>query len=87
MLTPEGKIDEVSLVKMLEWTGDMQVTFHRAFDELEDQFEGRTLQKYRSVTRVLTSGGPRLHRKPSREFGSSWNIRKEASLKYWQAMA
>lgn len=59
MLTPEGKIDEVSLVKMLEWTGDMQVTFHRAFDELEDQFEGlRTLQKYPSVTRVLTSGGP-----------------------------
>lgn len=59
MLTPDGKIDEVSLANMLEWTGSMQVTFHRAFDELEEQFEGlRTLLKYPSVTRVLTSGGP-----------------------------
>ena len=30
MLTPEGKIDEAALAQMLEWTGDMQVTFHRA---------------------------------------------------------
>ncbi|MCM3784239.1 copper homeostasis protein CutC [Neobacillus mesonae] len=58
-LTPDGKIDEETIGKLLKWTGSMQVTFHRAFDELEDQFEGlRTLMKYPQVTRVLTSGGP-----------------------------
>ncbi|MCM3126354.1 MULTISPECIES: copper homeostasis protein CutC [unclassified Paenibacillus] len=58
-LTPDGKIDEQTLEQLLSSSGDMQVTFHRAFDELEDQLEGlRTLAKYPAVTRVLTSGGP-----------------------------
>lgn len=58
-LTPDGKIDEETLGALLAWTGDMQVTYHRAFDELDDQFVGlRTLMKYPAVTRVLTSGGP-----------------------------
>ncbi|GAB6931274.1 copper homeostasis protein CutC [Paenibacillus sp. JCM 10914] len=59
MLTADGKIDEAALQEVLQWTGEMQVTFHRAFDELEDQFEGlAVLQKYPAVTRILTSGGP-----------------------------
>ena len=59
-LTPDGRVDEPSLAFMLEAAGDMQVTFHRAFDELEDQFEGlNTLKRYRQITRILTSGGPK----------------------------
>ncbi|NMO96348.1 copper homeostasis protein CutC [Paenibacillus lemnae] len=59
MLTPEGNIDEALLEQMLKGSGDMQVTFHRAFDKLGDQAQGlQLLMKYKPVTRVLTSGGP-----------------------------
>lgn len=59
-LTPDGRVDELSLALMLDAAGDMQVTFHRAFDELEDQFEALdTLKRYRKITRILTSGGPK----------------------------
>ncbi|MCM3628269.1 copper homeostasis protein CutC [Paenibacillus glycanilyticus] len=59
-LTPEGKIDERLLERLLPLTGGLQVTFHRAFDELKDQYEGmRTLLKHPQITRVLTSAGPR----------------------------
>lgn len=57
-LTPDGQIDVKTLELLLQSAGEMQVTFHRAFDELEDQLEGlRILTKYPAVTRVLTSGG------------------------------
>lgn len=57
-LTADRRIDEQSLAFMLDAAGEMQVTFHRAFDELEDQFEGLdTLKKFHQVTRILTSGG------------------------------
>ncbi|WP_059050167.1 copper homeostasis protein CutC [Paenibacillus senegalimassiliensis] len=58
-LTEERQIDEVALARILAAAGGMNVTFHRAFDELQDLSEGlRTLLKYPQVTRVLTSGGP-----------------------------
>lgn len=58
-LTPEGRIDEQALETLLPLTNGLQVTFHRAFDELEDQIDGlRTLSKYPQITRVLTSAGP-----------------------------
>ncbi|TCM96518.1 copper homeostasis protein [Paenibacillus sp. BK033] len=59
-LTPAGKIDEQALGRLLPLTGGLQVTFHRAFDELADQHEGlQTLMKYPQITRILTSAGPR----------------------------
>lgn len=59
-LTSEGVIDEAALEAMLPWAAGMQVTFHRAFDELEDQLAGlQTLLRYPAITRVLTSGGPK----------------------------
>lgn len=58
-LAPEGRIDEQALEALLPLTEGMQVTFHRAFDELEDQVAGlRTLEQYPQITRVLTSAGP-----------------------------
>jgi copper homeostasis protein len=57
-LTAEGRIDERSLETLLSFAGVMNVTFHRAFDELEDQIDGlRVLKNYPQITRVLTSGG------------------------------
>lgn len=57
-LTDSGTIDERALEKLLARTDGMNVTFHRAFDELSDQSAGlRVLSRYPQVTRVLTSGG------------------------------
>lgn len=57
-LTKEGRIDENALDVMLPWAEGMQITFHRAFDELEDQLEGlQVLKRYPQITRILTSGG------------------------------
>ncbi|CAM3392396.1 copper homeostasis protein CutC [Paenibacillus lupini] len=59
-LTSEANIDEHALERLLPLTEGLQVTFHRAFDELEDQLEGlHTLMKYSQITRVLTSAGQR----------------------------
>lgn len=58
-LTSEGRIDERALEILLPLTDGLQVTFHRAFDHLEDQIAGlRTLGNYPQITRVLTSAGP-----------------------------
>jgi len=57
-LTADGEIDEPALIELLAVAGGLQVTFHRAFDELSDQLAGlQTLNRYSQVTRVLTSGG------------------------------
>ncbi|MUG67484.1 copper homeostasis protein CutC [Paenibacillus campinasensis] len=69
-LTEDGMIDERALEQMLAASGSLQVTFHRAFDELKDQMSGlEVLKQYAPVTRILTSGGkpkacdavPRIH--------------------------
>ncbi|GGF64814.1 hypothetical protein GCM10010912_07240 [Paenibacillus albidus] len=58
-LTPQGQIDRQALDRLLPLTKGLQVTFHRAFDELEDQLEGLSiLADYPQITRVLTSAGP-----------------------------
>jgi copper homeostasis protein len=58
-LTPEGTVDERALETLLPLTDGLQVTFHRAFDALEDQMAGyRTLCNYSQITRILTSAGP-----------------------------
>ncbi|GIP22874.1 copper homeostasis protein CutC [Paenibacillus sp. J22TS3] len=57
-VTEEGLVDEQALEALLPLTEGMQVTFHRAFDELEDQLVGlQTLNQYPQITRILTSGG------------------------------
>lgn len=58
-LTGDGRIDVRLLERLLPLADGMQVTYHRAFDELADLREGLdVLKQYPAVTRVLTSGGP-----------------------------
>jgi copper homeostasis protein len=57
-LKDNGSIDEYALESFLDKADTLEVTFHRAFDELEDQFAGlECLLKYPQIHRVLTSGG------------------------------
>ncbi|KPC73850.1 copper homeostasis protein [Thermoactinomyces vulgaris] len=57
-LTKEKTIDETALSLLLEAADGLDITFHRAFDEVADQEAAlKVLLRYPQVTRVLTSGG------------------------------
>lgn len=58
VLDKNNTICENSLYKLLEICEDMDVTFHRAIDELADPVKGiKMLAKYSQINTVLTSGG------------------------------
>lgn len=57
-LTAEKEIDVYFLEKMLEVSGDLEITFHKAFDEVPDQLVAlETLMQYEQVMTIATSGG------------------------------
>jgi len=57
-LTPDRRVDEQALRRLLEWAEGMHVTFHRAFDKARDLDEALSgLLAYPQINRVLTSGG------------------------------
>jgi len=57
-LTATGGVDFSSLEKLLAAAGELDVTFHRAFDEIKDQVGAlRSLSAYPQISRILTSGG------------------------------
>lgn len=58
MLRKDRSIDEELLERLLDAADGMEVTFHRAFDEIPDQLAAlNVLCRYRQITDVLTSGG------------------------------
>ncbi|MGG2091802.1 copper homeostasis protein CutC [Bacillus sp. S13(2024)] len=58
VLNENHKIDGEKLGKLLEVVDEMNVTFHRAIDELTDLVEGvKILRKFNKITHILTSGG------------------------------
>ncbi|AIQ56601.1 copper homeostasis protein CutC [Paenibacillus borealis] len=58
MLRSDGTVDEELLVRLLDAAAGMEVTFHRAFDEVRDQLEAlEVLKRYPQITDILTSGG------------------------------
>ncbi|MFD1884615.1 copper homeostasis protein CutC [Paenibacillus wenxiniae] len=62
VLDANGHIDEVALQRMIDVASEqrdgIQITFHRAFDEVIDlQQSIQVLGQYSSITRILTSGG------------------------------
>lgn len=56
-LTNDGKINEDQLKQIIAHKGELDLVFHRAFDELQDTIEGiAVLNKYPAVNTLLTSG-------------------------------
>ncbi|GAF06263.1 cytoplasmic copper homeostasis protein cutC [Paenibacillus pini JCM 16418] len=59
-LTDDAKVDTKTLEVLLQAAGSMNVTYHRAFDEIADQHEAlQVLSAYPQINRILTSAGPR----------------------------
>ncbi|MBN1821249.1 MAG: copper homeostasis protein CutC [Prolixibacteraceae bacterium] len=58
LLTQENKIDIFNTKLLVEYALPLQVTFHKAIDELVDPVEGvKDLLNIKGITRILTSGG------------------------------
>ena len=57
-LTQEGRVDMKLLQALLAEAGELDVTFHRAFDETADMAEALdALSGFPQISRILTSGG------------------------------
>ena len=56
LLTKERYIREDWLARLVELAYPMEVTFHRAFDEVKNPFEALDILKETGVKRVLTAG-------------------------------
>lgn len=58
VLNKQNEIDIESLEKLLKASEGLEVTFHKAIDELSDPASGiEILAEYKKITNVLTSGG------------------------------
>ncbi|KAI7261293.1 hypothetical protein KC345_g9799 [Hortaea werneckii] len=65
MLRSDGAVDEELLIRLLDAAGGMEVTYHRAFDEVRDQLEALdVLKQYPQITDILTSGGSAVATSP-----------------------
>jgi copper homeostasis protein len=58
VLTSNGEVDGPRTRTLVERAGSTPVTFHRAFDEVEDQAAALEMLIDVGVTRILTGGGP-----------------------------
>jgi len=56
-LTADRRIDEAKTMLLMQEAGFMDVTFHKAFDEAQNQFEALDTLKELGIQRILTSGG------------------------------
>jgi copper homeostasis protein len=57
-LTEEHDIDEHTLKQLIAAADGLDITFHRAFDEVNNQSKAlNTLMSYKEISRILTSGG------------------------------
>lgn len=56
-LTPQGEVDTEITKRVLEHTGDMDITFHRAFDMVIHQGKAMETIIDLGFDRILTSGG------------------------------
>jgi copper homeostasis protein len=59
VLDGSGRIDLPAMTDLVSAAGGLPVTFHRAYDEVEDPLRGVGLLVRAGVARVLTSGGAR----------------------------
>lgn len=60
VLTPQHQVHNDHLKRLIDAADGLDITFHRAFDEADDQFAAlESLVQYPQISRILTSGGKR----------------------------
>lgn len=57
-LDENNKVNTEAISRLLAESGEMNITFHRAFDEIADQLEAlEVIATFPQIQRILTSGG------------------------------
>lgn len=56
-LTSDNKIDESTIKRLIDRAGDMKITFHMAFDSIEDKKSALDRLAELKIDRILTKGG------------------------------
>lgn len=56
-LTQDRRVDQSKTTLLMQAASFMDVTFHKAFDEVQNQFEALDTLKELGIQRILTSGG------------------------------
>lgn len=60
ILTSDRKVHIEHLERLIHAANGLDITFHRAFDEADDQFAAlNVIKDYPQISRILTSGGQR----------------------------
>lgn len=58
VLDEKNRVDTVNLKRLLDASGNLNITFHRAFDEIENQLGAiEIIGDFPQIQRILTSGG------------------------------
>ncbi|MCM3708260.1 MULTISPECIES: copper homeostasis protein CutC [Cytobacillus] len=58
VLTSDHRVHNEHLNRLVQAADGLDITFHRAFDETEDQFAAlEVIKEYPQISRILTSGG------------------------------
>ncbi|WP_191562197.1 copper homeostasis protein CutC [Metabacillus idriensis] len=80
-LTDEKKIDEEKLAKLIQASKGLDITFHRAFDEVDHINTALgVLQKYPEISRILTSGSKHKAIDAIEEFKQLTNLSAASGL-------
>ncbi|MDA0312439.1 MAG: copper homeostasis protein CutC [Gemmatimonadetes bacterium] len=58
LLAAAGRVDAANTRRLVEAARPLPVTFHRAFDQADDQLRALEAVAEAGVTRILTGGGP-----------------------------
>lgn len=81
MLRPDGTINEELLERLLQAAQGSEVTFHRAFDEVRNQFEAiEILSRYSQITDILTSGAQNTAPKGAERLAALVQLTSERSI-------
>ncbi len=56
-LTEDNQIDEITVKRLVKKAGDLSISFHMAFDEIEDKKKALDKLVELGIDRVLTKGG------------------------------
>jgi copper homeostasis protein len=81
MLRLDGTIDDEALQRLLQAAQGLEVTFHRAFDEVRDQFEAlEILSRYPQITDILTSGAQNTAPKGAERIAALEQLTSERSI-------
>ncbi|WP_264737808.1 copper homeostasis protein CutC [Cytobacillus firmus] len=82
VLTPDHQVHNDHLKRLIDAADGMDITFHRAFDEADDQFAAlESLKQYPQISRILTSGGQRSAADAAERLKSLHDLTADSHLK------